>query len=106
MIDTLIANGFFEAFIASCCGCTLSYIIKIKKNEKPKLVYYLLDIIASLIIAYYSFWEMTEGLHMSLINATLSCVILGSLGTKLIEFICEYFMSHFDSIINIILRKK
>ena len=106
MIDTLITNGFFEALIASCCGCTLSYIIKLKNNEKPKLVYYLLDIIASLIIAYYSFWEMTEGLNMSLINATLTCVILGSLGTKLIEFICEYFMSHFDSIINIILRKK
>ena len=37
MIDTLITNGFFEALIASCCGCTLSYIIKIKNNEKKAL---------------------------------------------------------------------
>ena len=60
VLNSLIESGLIHACIASIGGCSINYAIAIKKNKKPKMICYLIDVTISVFIAYYAFWAMED----------------------------------------------
>lgn len=104
MLNSLIESGLIHAFIASIGGCSINYAIAIKKNKKPKMICYLVDVTMSIFIAYYAFWAMEDLMNFQPIQAILVCIILGNIGARVVLELSEIFITKIDLILEVIFK--
>ena len=101
---SLIESGLIHACIASIGGCSINYAIAVKKNKKPKVVCYLIDVTISVFIAYYAFWAMEDLMNFQPIQAILVCIILGNIGARVVLELSEIFISKIDLVLEVIFK--
>ena len=104
VLNSLIESGLIHACIASIGGCSINYAIAIKKNKKPKMVCYLIDVTLSVFIAYYAFWAMEDLMNFRPIQAILVCIILGNIGARVVLELSEIFISKIDLVLEVIFK--
>ena len=104
MLNSLIESGLIHAFIASIGGCSINYAIAIKKNKKPRMICYLVDVTMSIFIAYYAFWAMEDLMNFQPIQAILVCIILGNIGARVVLELSEIFITKIDLILEVIFK--
>lgn len=104
MLNSLIESGLIHAFIASIGGCSINYAIAIKKNKKPRMICYLVDVTMSIFIAYYAFWAMEDLMDFQPIQAILVCIILGNIGARVVLELSEIFITKIDLILEVIFK--
>ena len=104
ILDSLIESGLIHACIASIGGCSINYAIAIKKNKKPKMICYFIDVTMSVFIAYYAFWAMEDLMNFQPIQAILVCIILGNIGARVVLELSEIFISKIDLVLEVIFK--
>lgn len=104
ILNSLIESGLIHACIASIGGCSINYAIAIKKNKKPKMICYLVDVTMSIFIAYYAFWAMEDLMNFQPIQAILVCIILGNIGARVVLELSEIFITKIDLILEVIFK--
>ena len=85
MLFTLIDRGLALALIAAVGGCMVRQSTEYKTGKVIKWQFLVIDWGIALFLGFYTFWYITDEIETSLINACLINIIVGYLGSKVIE---------------------
>lgn len=91
-------HGLVCAIIAALGGCSISYANKYKQGRHIKITYFIIDMFIAVFMAYFAFWYMIEASHLSDLDATLVCGILGNIGSRVLTNISDNFKTYLNNL--------
>lgn len=78
-------QGLLMALIASLGGCFIRQSTEYKAGKSIRWQVLVIDDFIALFLGFYSFWYVIEDFKPSLVNACIINIIVGYLGSKVIE---------------------
>lgn len=84
-LDFLLEEGLILALIGSLGGCLIRQSTEYKAGHIIKWQVMVIDWFTALFLGFYTFWFIFEDVNPSLINACIINIIVGYLGSKVIE---------------------